>query len=250
MVADFMHILAFLPRRTAASDDAPMRRFFTALAVLLCVASLAGATGLGYLLLRDRIAAGIYRDRLVAVTADYNALAKDYNRAVTRAAVTELLVEDGAVAVQVRTPAGLLRRIETPYSADNEIFLDYVVLDGKLWIRRVFDDHTAPREGIVIDPALENINWDAATADHGKVAYRSLADGRWVVSVSGDGSVGLRQAPDQTPANLVSAPAVSDFDPLDEAEKEVKAITWRDVVGGLAGATAEAATQPLEPAEE
>ncbi|BAM02718.1 hypothetical protein [Phycisphaera mikurensis] len=212
-----------------------MRRALTALLVLVSAACLAGAAGLGYLLLRDRIASGIYRERLVAVTAEYNQLAADYNLAVTRAAVTELLVEGGAVAVQVRSPSGPLRRIQTPYSADSEIFLDYVVLDGKLWIRRVFDDRTAPREGIVIDPALAEIDWDAEQADHGKVAYRSLADGRWVVSVSGDGSVGLKKAADDEPADLVSAPEVKDFDPLVEAEKQVEAITWRDVLAGVAG---------------
>ncbi len=213
-----------------------MRRAFTAFLVLVSVACLAGAAGLGYLLLRDRIAAGIYKDRLVAVTAEYNALAQNYNKAVTRAAVTELLVENGAVAVQVRAPSGVIQRYDTPYSADSEIFLDYVVLNGKLWIRRVFDDRTAPREGVLIDPALAEIDWDAAEADHGKVAYRSLADGRWVVSVSGDGSVGLKKAADESPADLVSAPEVGTFDPLDEAEKEVKAITWRDVVGEFGGA--------------
>ena len=221
-----------------------MRRLATSLTVLLCVASLAAAAGLGYLLLKDRIAATIYRERLVAVTAEYNALAEDYNRAVTRAAVTELLVEGGAVAVQVRAPSGLIRRIDTPYDASSEIFLDYVVLDGKLWIRRVFDDRTAPREGVVIDPALAEIDWDAAEADHGKVAYRSLADGRWIVSVSGDGSVGLKRATDDAPADLVSAPAVEAFDPLDEARKQVEAITWREVLGGLPGAV----TTPAAPA--
>lgn len=195
---------------------------------------------LGYRVARDSVTANIYKARLTELQQDYDALTTRYNDAVTRAAVTELLVKNGGVNIVVRSTDGVLQTIETPYNAANEVFIDYAVLDGKLWIRRVFDEDTPPNQGTLIDPELAKIDWDDTRAQHGKIAYRSLADGRWVVSVSGDGSVGLRQVSEQSEVALVNKPAVRDFDPVQQAEADAQKIGVGDVLGHFfGGATTE-----------
>ncbi len=210
-----------------------LRPVSVAVVVLVVVAAL-----LGYRVARDSIAATVYRQRLAELHEQHAELTQKYNDAVTRAAVTELLVSDGTVRVLVRsgdeaTGGGVLEAFDTPYDPAGEVFIDYAVLDGKLWIRRVFDEHTPPNQGTLIDPALNTIDWDDASARHGKVAYRSLTDGRWVVSVSGDGSVGLRKVSDDTEVALVSKPAVQEFDPVQQAQAEVDRIGFGEVVRGL-----------------
>ena len=202
-------------------------------ATFLALVLLVVAGGLTYRVGKDRLVANVYRDRLAALHEDYNALADRYNRAVTRAAVTELEVTETSVAVVVRSPDGVLETIATPYDPADEIFLDYAVIDGRLWVRRVFDENTPPNQGTLIDPALADIDWDEAAADHGKAAYRSLSPGRWRVAVSGDGSVTLRAAPDDADAPLVRAPAVRDFDPVEQAAADIGRISAADVVGQL-----------------
>ncbi|MEM9752495.1 MAG: hypothetical protein AAF916_03825 [Planctomycetota bacterium] len=194
---------------------------------------LVGLSLLGYQVAKDSVTASIYRDRLVALQEQHRALTDRYNAAVTRAAVTELVVADAAVAVLVRGPDGVLERIDTPFSAEDEVFIDYAVLDGKLWIRRVFDEHTPPRDGTLIDPALAKIDWDDARAEHGKIAYRSLTDGRWVVSVSGDGSVGLKKISEDTTVELVSKPNVEEFSPVAEAEADAAKVGVGDVISHM-----------------
>ncbi|MEM1097534.1 MAG: hypothetical protein AAGH92_01975 [Planctomycetota bacterium] len=194
---------------------------------------LVGLSLLGYQVAKDSVTASIYRDRLVALQEQHRALTDRYNAAVTRAAVTELVVADAAVAVVVRGHDGVLERIDTPFSAEDEVFIDYAVLDGKLWIRRVFDEHTPPRDGTLIDPALAKIDWDDARAEHGKIAYRSLTDGRWVVSVSGDGSVGLKKVNEDTTVELVSKPDVEEFSPVTEAEADAAKVGVGDVISHM-----------------
>jgi hypothetical protein len=134
--------------------------------------------------------------------------------------VTELRVEDGALSVVIRDATGTERTIDTPYDPSREIYVDFAILDGRLWIRRVFDASTPPEEGLVIDPGLAEVDWSLDPESHGKAAYRSLEEGRWVVSVSGDGSLGLaRPEPGDTPA-LSPPPAIQRHAPLDEAVGE------------------------------
>ncbi|RMH26100.1 MAG: hypothetical protein D6693_07845 [Planctomycetota bacterium] len=140
----------------------------------------------------------------------YEALADRYDAAVSRTAVTELDVsEDGSVAVIVRDAAGPLRRIQTPFNAADEIYVDYAVIDGRLWIRRVFDAHTPPGSAVVVDPIVETIDWDQRPGGFGQAVYRSLAPGRWVVTVTGNGSLGLARADE--PVDLRHRPIVEPF---------------------------------------
>jgi hypothetical protein len=175
-----------------------------------------GFAGLaGFRLIQKGVEAEVYRERLAAVASDYEELRGRFNEAVRRTAVTELVVENGALSVAIRNAAGEVQRFETPYDPAREIYVDYVVLDGRLWIRRVFDGETPPEHGMLIDPGLAEIDWNADPEGHGKAAYRSLEEGRWVVSVTGDGSLGLTRIEGEARPNLVPPPPVRDYDPVE-----------------------------------
>ena len=179
---------------------------------------LAGGSYVGYRWLRSDIAAGVYRDRLEAVAADFESLRGRYNDAVRRSAVTELVVKGGTVAVEVRVPdptgvtgGHTLRRIDTPVNPAREVFVDYVVLGGRLLIRRIFDSATPPDHAFTLDPALAAVDWSDPQACHGTTIYRKLEEGRWVISVTGNGALGLSRVQGAEPTALVESPTVRDF---------------------------------------
>ena len=176
---------------------------------------LGGAVWIGVDLVRTRTAAERYRRQLADLGDDFRQLRETYNQAVARTAVTELLVEGGRVNVVIRTAEGELERIETPFDANAEIYVDYVVLNNRLWIRRVFDNSTPPNNAVVINPVLSDVDWNAEHAQHGKAVYRQLAEGRWVVTVTGDGSLGLARADTEAPVDLAPPPTVRQYDPLE-----------------------------------
>ena len=192
-----------------------IRAMFRGLGTLIMVALLATGGLAGYQLLRTGLAADVYRARLEQAASDYEALRGQYNQAVRRTAVTELIVADGRVSVLIRDAGGTIRSLETPFDPAREIYVDFVVLDGRLWIRRVFDDRTPPEQGVLVDPALAEIDWSAEPAAYGKATYRALTPGRWVVSVTGDGSLGLTRASDDVPSQLVPPPPVRDYEPIE-----------------------------------
>jgi hypothetical protein len=194
---------------------AMFRAMFRSLGTLLLVALLATGGVAGYQLLRTGLAADVYRARLEQAASDYEALRGQYNQAVRRTAVTELIVADGRVSVLIRDAGGTIRSLETPFDPAREIYVDFVVLDGRLWIRRVFDDRTPPEQGVLVDPALAEIDWSSEQAAYGKATYRALTPGRWVVSVTGDGSLGLTRASDDVPSQLAPPPPVRDYEPVE-----------------------------------
>lgn len=199
--------------------------------VLVCVAGF-----VGYQLIEANLKADIYRDRLTALADDYDQLRETYNQAVRRTAVTELVVDDGKLCVSIRNAEGVVRSIPTPFDPSGEIYVDYIVLDGRLWVRRVFDAKTPPSEGVVIDPKMEQVAWDDQPATHGKAVYRQLGEGRWVVSVTGDGSLGLARATGTDPVDLTSTPNVRDYEPISQqAQAEVDRIGPTDVIKRLVG---------------
>jgi hypothetical protein len=153
------------------------------------------------------------REKLADVTADFEELRETYDTAVARTAVTELLVRDGKLSVAIRTIDGREKIVPTPYDPSREIYVDYIVVNGRLWIRRVFDDRTAPTDGVIVDPTYSTIDWSAANVDHGKAVYRSLTDGRWIVTVTGDGSLGLRPLKQSAQVMLSEPPMVHEFEP-------------------------------------
>lgn len=205
--------------------------------VLLLAALLLGAMSLaGYQWAKASVASDVYRDRLDGLHAEYTQLAEEYNQAVTPRPVTELLVENGKISIVVRTGHGE-ETIPTPYRADREVFVDYALIDGRLLIRRVFDDQTAPVYATPIDEELLEVDWDAPGAMYGKAIYRRLEEGRWVVSVTGDGSLGLKRLADGEDPELTARPAVREYSPTalpDENDPERIGIgdVWRHLFGG------------------
>ena len=201
-----------------------------AAAAILALGLVAAVSGYG--LVRNQVAGEIYRERLQTLAGDYERLLERHNEAVRRTAVTELVVEGERLSVAVRTAEGVVRTVQTPFDPEREIYVDFVVVQGRLLIRRVFDSRTAPEGGLVIEPLLEEVDWDDARMAVGKAVYRRLGEGRWVVTVTGDGSLGLARAQGDEPAQLAAAPEVREYD--EEAEREVKSavegITFGDVV--------------------
>ncbi len=204
-----------------------------------CTAAVAVGGGvLGYQVLRAGAAADIYRDRLERLSDEYQDLQQVYNRAVLRTAVTELVVDGGKLSVRVLTDGGVVREVPTPYDPRGEVYVDYVVRDGRLWIRRVFDAQTPPIRGILIDPELESVSWGAGAQEPevGKAVYRALEEGRWVISVTGTGSLGLVRVSDSADVAMERAPQVGDFATVTvEADEDVAELGIAEVWGRVLG---------------
>lgn len=199
----------------------------------LSVIALLAATLLGYQWAKASVAQEIYRDRLASLQADYQHLAKQYNQAITPRPVTELLVEDQKICVIVRKGDGELVRVPTPFNGwENDVYVDYVLADGRLLIRRVFEikngqDTSKP---VQVDAELVEVQW-GDSVPFGKAIYRSkMEDGRWVVSVTGDGSLTLKRIAANEPVKLATQPKIQKFDPVDErADEAVDRISVGDV---------------------
>lgn len=208
---------------------------FNRLTTLLSIVLLAGAGVLGYQVLRNGVAADVYHDRLVELNDDHNELIGQYNKAVTRTAVTELLIENGTVCVNVRTADGQLEAHPVDANPAHPIYVDYVVKDSRLLIRRVFDSKSVPDDAGVIDSALLNLDWTDPTLKHGQAIYRQLTDGRWIVTVSGDGSLALAKVEADVEVDLLTAPKIGEFDPVEATQEAIKQISPSDVLGRFLG---------------
>jgi len=205
-----------------------LRSWFEALVVLaLLTAVLAALWAFG----RARLTADVYAMRLQSLCADYERLRQDYNRAISRTAVTELRVTGTDITVIVRTADGLTREVKTGCRPDREVYVDYVVLGGRLWIRRVFDAATAPEAGTLVDPALAGVAWEADRTAVGKAVYRRLEEGRWVVTVTGNGSLGLEPVAPTAEVTLSPPPPVADFAVVQEQMRRAQAnVSWLDLL--------------------
>ncbi|MAE67568.1 MAG: hypothetical protein CMJ18_25200 [Phycisphaeraceae bacterium] len=183
------------------------------LTTLILVIVLLAAAAAAFRVIESRLMVDVYRDRLDTVASSYTHLAKDYNELVKKTAVTELLVQDGSLKIIVRNVTGTIETLDTPFDPENEIYVDYIVRDGRLLIRRVYDDRTAPRDGLVVDPRLAYFDWDESPNAIGKAVYRSLDEGRWVITLTGDGALGLARA--ERPADLNASPSIRRFAPIE-----------------------------------
>jgi hypothetical protein len=193
-----------------------MVRISTWILTATLVVVLGVTTVAAYRVLESQIAGDIYRERLAELELDYSLLRRQYNQVVRKTAVTELWVQDGLLSVTVRTADGATQTLPTPFDPAKEIYVDYVVLDGRLWIRRVFDQATPPDAGMLIDPKLSDVDWEADGASMGKAAYRELDEGRWVVTVTGDGSLGLAPSSEDETRELSAPPIIRDYAPVNE----------------------------------
>jgi type II secretory pathway pseudopilin PulG len=202
------------------------------IAASLAVLALIGVAT-AYSVARSQLAAAVYLERLEVLAQDYENLRDQFNTAVKRTAVTELLVAGNRLSVHIRTADGTTKTIPTPFDPRGEIYVDYAVVDGRLWLRRVFDAQTPPSQAMVIDPSFETVDWESASARYGKAIYRSLSTGRWIVSVTGDGSLGLEQvdpAGASSDQPLVFAPEIHDFETIEEqVQQRIDRIGWREV---------------------
>jgi hypothetical protein len=178
----------------------------------------------------------VYQSRLRDLSTEYETLRSQYNQAVRQTAVTELVVENRAVTVQVRTIEGTVETIETDANADKEIYVDFALLEGRLWIRRVFDADTPPSQATLINPKLADIDWDQENALVGQAVYRQLGEGRWVVNTSGDGALALTQVPADQIVNLAPPPEIHDYDEIQsQINEEMDKVSWRDVFASVVG---------------
>lgn len=190
----------------------------------------------GLRLARVDAAERVYRQRLEALAGDYETLRADYNRAVRRTAVTELVVKDGTVTALVRSAHGAIAEVPTSADPSKEVYVDFALVDGRVWIRRVFDAGTRPADATVIDPRLADVDWDGPTASVGQAVYRTLGEGRWVVKVSGDGALGLERVSDDAVVSLSEAPEVRSFDEVQaEVEDRVGKVGWREALSAVFG---------------
>jgi len=212
------------------------------------VAMLGMAGAAGYQLVHSRITADVYRGRLNQLSDRYTSLRQQYNDAVRKTAVTELVVKEDKLSVVVRTDQDLIKRVSTPYDPRSEIYVDYIVVDGRLWIRRVFNETTAPTDGITITPERASVNWDADNVRHGKAVYSKLAEGRWRITVTGDGSLGLSKVDGPVPPEqLKPAPKLGEFEPVEEKiDRRLDRVTWSDIAKYLAGYRSESASDAGE----
>ncbi len=208
--------------------------FGRVLAVLLLF-FIAALAALGYRVARDHVAADVYLARYSQLNDEHNTLIQQYNTAVTRTAVTELVVNDGRVKVNVRTADNRVESHDIDADPAHAIYVDYVVKDGRLLIRRVFDSKSAPDDAGVIDSELLDIDWSDPAVRHGKAIYRELTDGRWIVTVSGDGSLALAQVAEDVDVQLLQAPEVREYDPVEETRRAIQQIRPGDVLRRLFG---------------
>lgn len=203
-------------------------RVFSALA--LCGIS-AAALIAAMQFVRADLRAEIYKERLESLAEEFESLSTAYNQAVMRTAVTELIVsKDNQLSVRVRDASGVTSEIPTRFNPSEEIYIDYVIANSRLLVRRVFDAHTPPVEGLLLDETLETLGWSDrnASVSYGKAVYRELSPGRWVVSVSGDGSLGLSKLnlTEEDSPELTYAPALGDFDVwLKQTDEDAQSIS-------------------------
>lgn len=182
--------------------------------------------------LKADVEAQVYRDRLQALTGEYESLRGMFNEAVRRTAITELVVDpDKKLSVRVRNASGVLKEIPTPFDPTREIYVDYVMIDNRLLIRRVFDQRTPPEKGVLIEPELAAVDWNDPAAAHGKAVYRVLEEGRWVITATAGGALGLSRAPGEAEAQLLPAPRIKDFSEMErEARAEVEGLGFVEIV--------------------
>jgi hypothetical protein len=88
---------------------------------------------------------------------------------------------------------------------------------------------------MVIDPRFVHVDWNLEGDAHGKAAYRSLGEGRWVVDVTGDGSLGLRRRAPGEEVRLEPPPPVRRYEPVhNEVDRTLGAIRPGEALEALA----------------
>ena len=176
---------------------------------------------------RGNIVADIYRQRLQDLSGKYQDLRQQYNQVVRKTAVTELVQEKGQLNVVIRTAEGVLETIPTGLDPTREIHVEYVIQNGRLWIRRAYslgdpDGRGQARADMrMINPKLAELPWATDPNLQGlSVFRRDLSEGRWVVTVTGNAALGLARLKPGEPAVLSGPPVVNAYP---ELQREIQA---------------------------
>ena len=207
----------------------------TRLVLLLALVGMALAALAGYHWAKASVAQRVYRDRLVGLQNDYRELAQQYNQAVTPRPVTELWVEEDKVCVVVRKGDEIVR-VPTDFDVrQNEVYVDYILADQRLLIRRVFEfnkvNAVPPDRVVYIDKQLLEVDWDPEHIPYGtSLSFSKREDGRYLISVTGGGALTFQPADEAAEIKLTSRPAIKQYEPVDEqAHAEVDQIGIGDV---------------------
>lgn len=198
-------------------------------ALLAAIGALAGS--LAWQWGKAAVMRDAYRARLSDLEARHNALVADYNQAVARTAVCEVRQAGGKLSVVVRTCDGRTEEFPLAFDPTREIHFDFVCLDGRLLMRRVYDDQTAPQNGVLIQSSLAQVDWSGHGDDHGLVLYRPVPEGRYALKVSGNGALTLEQLDAAEINRLEHAPLLRRYEqvaPMHEADRQPSAgEIWR-----------------------
>lgn len=193
---------------------------------------------LGYKFARTSIAADYYRDRLREELAKAEAMRQTFNEVVKKTVITELLVnEDDSVCVVFVAADNTERVVNTPFKKGAEMNVDFIRReDGRLFLRRIYDENTKPKEALFIDPDLQTVDWKPAT--RGNTTYTQLNQtGRWIVTVSGGGALELTKADDKIKREpLKPLPTIKEYAVIEkEISAKVEEIGFTDVMQALFG---------------
>jgi len=209
------------------------------LGVLSFVAITCLAFALGYNFMRSNIAADLYRDRLREAVKENEALRQTFNEAVKKTIVTELLVQDDETVCVVFVNAdGTERVVPTTFKMGSEVYVDFIVRDNRLFLRRVFDENTKPKEALHIDPQMQTVDWKSINTPRGSATYAQLnKKGRWTVSVAGNGALQLTKADDNANRQpLTVAPSVKEYAVIEkEMNAKIEEIGISDVMQSILG---------------
>jgi hypothetical protein len=203
---------------------------------MAALASLAAVAAYSYT--KGNIAADIYRDRLRQLSDSYQDLHRQYNDVVKKTAVTELVLSGGRLSVVVRTADGVLETIPTELDPNQEVHVEYVARDGRLWIRRVYTltepdpAGKARAEVALINPSLADLPWTKDPNLQGLSVYRKeLTPGRWVVTTTGNAALALTKLPPGQSSDLSAPPAVRDYGRIEqEVRSRLDELSVSDVV--------------------
>lgn len=208
-------------------------RLHRTLLVLLAAAIVLALGALAFQWIKTGIQRDAYRVRLGDLERRHNALVADYNQAVARTAVCEVRQRGGKLSVVTATADG--RREEIPLSFDptREIHFDFVCLGDRLRLRRVYDDQTAPMNGVLIESQLAHVDWARHASDRGLTLYRTVEEGTYALKVSGTGALTLEAVPTSATDQLVREPELRRHDPVEKLENADAEPGFGEILRGL-----------------
>lgn len=136
-----------------------------------------------------------YEQKLKTVITQYNRLLDTFNTVVDKTIITEIKVEDGNVFAIIRNYHRLRKKIPLKVSLKYPVYVDYIIKDNSIILRRVFDAVTPPSKAHNIVSNLD-VNWDDKSFKYGKAIYKKFSTNKnaiYQITVTGNGSLGIEQ---------------------------------------------------------